>query len=55
MENDYNLNLSLYLNTTEAVEDVDYLEAYDRMQSIKDERNIAEQRVVRHHEVIVDE
>jgi len=55
VENDYNLNLSLYLNTTEAVEDVDYLEAYDRMQSIKDERNIAEQRVVRHHEVIVDE
>lgn len=51
-ENDFNLNISLYVDTTEPEEDIDVSRALEEMREIQNARNDAESRLTSHMEAL---
>ena len=51
-ENDYNLNIALYVDTTEPKEDIDVSKELEKLRELQDERNKIERRMDEHIEVL---
>lgn len=51
-ENDYNLNIALYIDTTEPEEDIDVKEELEKLRELQAERKEVESRMTEHMEVL---
>ncbi|TKX52514.1 SAM-dependent DNA methyltransferase, partial [Halorubrum sp. SP3] len=51
-ENDYNLNVALYVDTTEPEEDIDVKEELAKLRELQTERNEIEATMSEHMEVL---
>jgi type I restriction enzyme M protein len=51
-ENDYNLNIALYVDTTEPEEDIDVKEELAKLRELQAERGDIESQISQHMEVL---
>jgi type I restriction enzyme M protein len=51
-ENDYNLNIALYVDTTEPEEDIDVEEELSKLRELQTERNEIEAQMTQHMEAL---